>query len=123
MSRNSERVLDASGAAAPPRSNGELVFDAPWQSRLFGMTMTLFESGAFVWDEFRALLIEEIAAFEAAVARGQRDTAEWSYYACWQGAFERLLSQKGLCGDAELDTRVRSLGTRPHGHDHRTRVR
>ena len=118
MKGESERVLDASGAAAPPRSNGELVFEAPWQSRLFGLTMALFESGAFDWDEFRALLIEEIAAFEADAARGARDPAEWSYYACWQTAFERLLAQKGLCPDTELETRVRTLAARPHGHDH-----
>ena len=31
--------LDAEGPAAPPRSNGELVFEAPWEARLFGVTM------------------------------------------------------------------------------------
>ena len=33
--------LDTEGPAAPPRANGELVFTAPWQSRIFGTTMHL----------------------------------------------------------------------------------
>ena len=52
--------LDLDGPAAPPRRNGELVFEAPWESRLFGLTMALHEAGAFSWDEFRSRLIAEI---------------------------------------------------------------
>ena len=37
--------LDEDGAAAPPRENGELAFSAPWEGRLFGLTMTLVEAG------------------------------------------------------------------------------
>ena len=33
--------LDRDGPAAPPRRNGELVFAAPWERRLFGVTMAL----------------------------------------------------------------------------------
>lgn len=47
------RVLDEKGPAAPPRKNGELVFDRVWEGRLFGVTMALFRTGAFAWDEFR----------------------------------------------------------------------
>ena len=46
----SESVLDVEGPAAPTRRNGELVFDAPWQSRLFGVTMALRERDLFAWD-------------------------------------------------------------------------
>ena len=108
-------ALDAAGKAAPPRRNGELVFAAPWESRLFGLTLALCEAKAFEWEEFRLLLIEEIGASEAAA----RAPADWSYYACWQAAFERLLAAKGLCAPPELAARVRTLSTRPPGHDHR----
>ena len=37
--------LDIEGPAAPPRSNGELVFAEPWESRAFGMAVTLYEAG------------------------------------------------------------------------------
>ena len=34
------------GHDGPPRANGELVFEAPWESRAFGVAVALHESGA-----------------------------------------------------------------------------
>ena len=109
-----EPVLDLDGPAAPPRRNGELAFEAPWEGRLFGVTLALCEAGRFEWEEFRRLLIEEIGRSDA----GRAPAGRSSYYARWQAAFERLLAAKGLCGAAELDARVRALESRPAGHDH-----
>jgi nitrile hydratase accessory protein len=109
-----EPRLDLEGPAAPPRQNGELVFEAPWQSRLFGLTMALCQAGTFEWEEFRRLLIEEIGTFDASGAPSE----SYSYYAHWQRAFERLLASKGVCAPAELDARARVLAARPPGHDH-----
>jgi nitrile hydratase accessory protein len=106
--------LDVDGPAAPPRRNGELVFAAPWESRLFGITLSLHRAGLFEWEEFRRLLIAEIGAWEEV----GRASGEWSYYERWRAALERLLEAKGLCGPADLDTRVRDLARRPPGHDH-----
>jgi nitrile hydratase accessory protein len=109
-----ETALELDGAAAPPRRNGELVFETPWESRLFGLTLALCEARAFEWEEFRRLLIEEIG-------RGDvpgRGAGPWSYYARWEAAFERLLAAKGLCAGAELEARVHALAARPAGHDH-----
>lgn len=113
MAETRETRLDAGGPAAPPRRNGELVFEAPWESRLFGVTLALCEAGRFEWEEFRRLLIEEIARADAATGGGST-----GYYACWHTAFERLLAAKGLCVGAEVDARVRALAERPAGHDH-----
>lgn len=49
--------LDIEGPAAPPRSNGELVFAEPWESRAFGMAVTLYDAGVFTWPDFQAALI------------------------------------------------------------------
>ena len=106
--------LDRDGRAAPPRLNGELVFEAPWESRLFGLTLSLCEAGRFEWEEFRRLLIEEIGAWEAS----HGDSEGWSYYARWASALERLLAAKGLLANAEVDYRMREFAARPHGHDH-----
>jgi nitrile hydratase accessory protein len=107
-------VLTLAGPAAPPRRNGELVFEAPWESRLFGVTLALCEAGLFGWEEFRTLLCDEISAWEA------RSTPKesWSYYARWQAAFERLLAERGLLTERELDACEKSLAARPSGHDH-----
>lgn len=107
-------VLDMEGPAAPPRPNGELLFESPWEARLFGITMSLFESGLFEWEEFRKLLIDEIQSWEAA---GYAEE-EWSYYGRWAVAFERLLADKALCATPELHHRAAEFSERPHGHDH-----
>ena len=48
------------GAAALPRRNGEIVFDAPWQSRAFGLAVGLSQAGVYPWDDFRESLIAAI---------------------------------------------------------------
>ena len=96
-------VVRMQGPAAMPRKNGELVFDAPWQGRAFGMTTALHEDGRYDWDDFRDKLIARIAlAEEAAEAAG----AEFDYYACWVRAFEELLAEKGIVATGELDERA-----------------
>jgi nitrile hydratase accessory protein len=107
-------LLDDQGPAAPPRVNGELVFAAPWESRLFGITMALHEAGRFEWEEFRRLLIEAIAEWE----QGGHSPEEWSYYERWGVAFERLLAHKGLCAPAEIELRQEDFAHRHPGHDH-----
>ena len=49
--------LPVDGPDAPPRSNGELVFEAPWQGRAFGMCVALLEQHGLGWDAFRPHLI------------------------------------------------------------------
>lgn len=111
-----EAVLDWDGPLSPPRRNGELVFDALWESRVFGMTMTLYERGAFEWNEFRDRLIAAIALWERA---HDRDDPSYRYWDCWLAAFESLVAAKGLCAEDALEARVAALAARPTGHDHR----
>ena len=113
-------ALDAQGPTAPPRANGELVFAAPWESRVFGLTLALCEEGAFEWEEFRSLLIDEIGRWEASHADsgGHSDAPHYHYYERWLAAFERLAEAKGLCSIAQLDERAAAYAARPHGHDH-----
>ena len=51
--------------ADPPRKNGELIFDEPWQSRAFGMAVALNEDQCYPWDDFRDRLIAQIADADA----------------------------------------------------------
>jgi cobaltochelatase CobN len=92
-----DRVVTAmDGASALPRKNGELVFEAPWQGRIFGMALALHEAGRYEWDEFRDILIRRIAAAEA--ARGP-----FEYYEIWLATFEELLGTKGLVTTDEVE--------------------
>jgi nitrile hydratase accessory protein len=103
--------LDVEGPAAPPRSNGELVFAEPWESRAFGLALTLHDRGLFQWEEFRRQLIKAVARAEAA-------GGEWSYYRCWLEALEALLGDVGLVAAGAIEERAGVLACRPAGHDH-----
>ena len=90
------------GQLAYPRKNGEPVFDAPWQSRAFGMVVGLHKAGLFPWDEFKRLLIEEIANGSCAAA----PLGSPEYYYQWMEAFSRLLVSKGILSPQEIEDRV-----------------
>ena len=102
--------LDIEGPAAPPRSNGELVFAAPWESRAFGLAMALHDGGLFEWESFRQQLI-------AAVARAEAAGGEFSYYRCWLEALQTLLDTRAG-RPASVEERTAELACRPAGHDH-----
>src|SRR5512134_1325281 len=102
VDRRDAAVLEWDGPLSPPRRNGEIVFDTVWQSRLFGMTMALYESGAFRWEEFRDQLIAAIARWEHAHPGG----GDYRYWDCWLQAFEHLVVAKRICPAEALDARV-----------------
>jgi nitrile hydratase accessory protein len=110
------RALDlpAEGPAAPPRTNGELIFDAPWQSRVFGMTVKLHEDGLFEWSEFQESLIAAVAAHEAEL----RDAEAYDYWSCWLEAFRVLAAEKHWFDGELLAQRETAFARRPHGHYH-----
>jgi len=98
---------DLEGELSPPRSNGELVFAAPWERRVFGLTLALYRAQTFAWECFRARLMAQIAADQ------QRP-----YWQSWATALEDLLVETGLLARSELDGLHDELLARPEGHDH-----
>ncbi len=103
-------LLDAAGSAAPPRSNGELVFDAPWQQRAFGITMAVIDSGTTTWKDFRLQLISRVAEDDAR-----------PYWESWAAALEDVVTSAAMLTSAEIDRHEDALAQREAGHDHRRR--
>jgi nitrile hydratase accessory protein len=118
-------VTDADSPAAPPRSNGELVFDEPWESRAFGVAVALSEGNVFEWERFRRELIAEIAGWEqkhGEQKHGEREHGSWSYYQRWLASLEQILVADGLLETAEIESRMAELeehDAHEHDHDHR----
>ncbi len=79
----------------PPRKNGELVFDAPWEGRSFGLALALHQQRLFDWEEFRQRLIVSIAAAQTG-----------DYYEQWLRVLERLLVEKGIFTAEEVEARI-----------------
>jgi cobaltochelatase CobN len=107
-----QRIEDLGDDMSVPRKNGELVFDAPWEGRIFGLAVTLNDRGVYDWDAFRDRLVSEIAAAEE-----HEDGS--SYYERWLASFERLLLETGVITSEELDARTAEHVTGvwdPHEH-------
>jgi nitrile hydratase accessory protein len=97
---------------ALPRKNGELIFEAPWEARAFGLAITLNEQGRYPWSDFSQGLSQEIAAAEAA-----GDVS--SYYERWLATLERLIIGRGLVTREELDSMIIEQARHDeHEHDH-----
>lgn len=89
-------LLDVDGPAAPPRRNGELVFDAPWQSRVFGLCGAIVET-CFDGDRepFRRHLVAAIAA--------EPDRPYWD---SWTVALQDLVVRAGLLEPGVIEART-----------------
>ena len=97
-------TLALSGSAAVPRSNGELQFAAPWQSRAFGIVIALYEQGELEWDEFRPCLIAEIAAAGDSAHKHDEDGS--AYYGHWLAALAAVLDEHGIVPADDLRRRT-----------------
>lgn len=85
-------------AVGVPRRNGELAFDAPWESRVFGLAAAIVETCfGKDWEPFRTRLIAAIAADETR-----------PYWESWTVALEDLLVTTPLISADDLRSLERS---------------
>ena len=114
MSWETDRqISNMEGGQALPRTNGELVFEAPWEGRAFGVAVRLSEDNRYEWREFVDRLVDEIAVAE-------RDGVDSTYYERWLASLEQLLIAKGFVTAEELGARTEEYrrGERDDDHDH-----
>ena len=101
--------------AAPPRTNGELVFTEPWESRAFGVAVALHDAGVVDFEAFRARLIGEIGEWEGSHAP---EGHGYRYYELWLTALERTLISERVVDPASLEA-AREAIAHEWEHDHR----
>jgi len=125
------RAIDPAAAQHTARSVPGLpcdaegpVFREPWEAQAFAMAVALHQRGLFGWDEWAAMLGEEIKAAQrtgpppyphAGEGREGGDT----YYRHWLAALERMVARKGIADRAALeryhDAWERAADRTPHG--------
>ena len=108
-------VVSPVAPAAPPRANGELVFDEPWESRAFGVAVALHDAGVVDFEAFRARLIGEIGEWEGSHAP---EDEGYRYYERWLTALEQTLLAERILEPASL-VAAREAIARDWEHDHR----
>ncbi len=99
--------IDVEGPAAPPRRNGELVFQEPWEGRAFGLAVALRDQEVFHWEAFRRQLMAAIAQADRRPAGDARP----GYYESWLAALQKLLVERGLVTATEIEQRERQFAT------------
>src|SRR5438270_7960441 len=101
--------IELDGPVEPPRKNGELVFEAPWEALAFGIAMLLNHQEIYPWSEFSDRLAAEISAegasHDATVLPVPPDT-ESRYYEQWLAVLEGLILKKELLTVEEIDVRT-----------------
>jgi len=87
-------------AALPaiPKDEGGPVFAAPWEARVFAMTLKAHDAGLFSWNEWAETLGTELHKDDDLPL----GTTAPGYYDHWLSAFERLLTQKGIAAGSVL---------------------
>ena len=91
---------------SPPRLQGKLHFDKPWERQVFGLALALSKAGYFEWEDFRQNLIESIAQWEDGQCAGQ---PRWDYYQRFLAALEKTVLDAGILGAEELGTLASTL--------------
>jgi nitrile hydratase accessory protein len=112
-----ECIANMDEEIALPRSNGELLFTAPWEARAFGLAVALNEAGLYPWSDFSHGLAQEIARDEAQPG----DVPQSSYYERWLATLESLVVANGLVTTAEIEDMMALqalLDDHDHDHDH-----
>ena len=89
-------IHSLTGPAAVPRLNGEILFDAPWEARVFGAAVGLHEAGHFEWSVFHQALIDAI----------EHGCPGVPYYESWMEALRNVMLQQNFVTNKEVDERV-----------------
>lgn len=96
-----------------PRSNGEIIFNNPWEGRVFAMAMYLYEQGIYPWKSFNEKFVQEIGEAE----RQHPDVdVVFTYYQHWMKALEKELLEKGVLSQEQLDMRMNEFATGQRHH-------
>jgi nitrile hydratase accessory protein len=109
-----ERITNMDEAVALARSNGELLFESPWEARAFGLAVALNENGAYAWSDFSQGLAHQIASEESTASAT-------TYYEHWLATLENLVIANGLVTPAEIEAMMQQqalLDDHDHDHDH-----
>ena len=81
-----------------PQDDQGPVFNEPWEAQAFALVLALHEKGLFSWQEWAAVLSEQIALAQAG---GDTDRGN-TYYQHWLAALETISKQKKLSNEDEL---------------------
>ena len=81
------------------KTEDQIVFQNPWHSQLFAITVQLSEKGNFSWKEFVEVFGESLNKQRSLSKKldGSND-----YFSCWLNALEEILIKKNISNQDTL---------------------
>jgi nitrile hydratase accessory protein len=109
-------IPDLEMVPAIPLDDEGVVFNSPWEAKVFAVIVSLHQQGHFAWTEWAETISDEIEN-----DKGRRP--ETPYYELWLRAAERIIEAKGLCEAGDLVGMKDALlaeqaNDHAHGHAH-----
>ena len=98
------------------KTEDQIVFQNPWHSQLFAITVQLSEKGNFSWKEFVEVFGESLKK-----QRSLSNNLDGSnnYFSCWLDALEKILNIKKISNQKTLmllkDDWTQAYLSTPHG--------
>ena len=86
-----------------PTDDDGVVFEAPWQARLFGLVVAFHEANDdYAWTDFQARLVDAVAGADV---RELQEDVESVYYGRWLETLETFLIEEGVLSAGEIEGR------------------
>ncbi len=105
-----------SNSAGDPRSvslDADHKFAEPWEAKAFAIIVKMSESGYFTWNEWVECFSKEVAAATAVELGGGKAK---TYYEQWLSAAEKIMVEKGITSEAQLNAKKFAIGAAGTGH-------
>lgn len=100
------------------RSN-EPYFHAPWQAKLFALTLSLQERGLFSWQDWSERLSRQLRMDANISSDASEAEHATHYYMAWMRTLEAFLEQAGMAENVMIEemakTWKRAAQATPHG--------
>ena len=93
----------------PPTAEGEPVFQAPWQARIFALMVSIVNDKFVPWKSFQSRLVAEIDSCKTQARSETASAVELNYYSSWLAAAERTLIEEGFIIDSDIERQMNEI--------------
>ena len=102
-------VIDTARAAIPGVCEGEPLFHAPWQARIFALIVALVKKNHFPWKTFQEQLVAAIKQNNDGVNQQSAQHVEQDYFDSWLAAAEETLKINGFLTDDDVAEQIKQI--------------
>jgi nitrile hydratase accessory protein len=100
--------LAAAKAILPATPEGEPIFKAPWQARIFALMISIVKDQYIPWTSFQSRLVIELDRSKMQ-KQAEASLVESNYFSCWLEAAERTLVEEGFIVGGDIEKQLNEI--------------